>query len=169
VSLTAGVVAASTLPHQLVEVAAVWARMTTPQLAFIGYQDQAAVALYAAMIAQEAAGVPAEGFIGEEFEYNPVAFGGPCLMAFVFGGKAASSNPTLRRLATTLTDTGSTVVVVGAAGVAGALHIEVPATHGSAELAHAAVLAQRFISALARAGLGIACRDGARHSEHGGR
>ena len=139
------------LPAIMSQVAAEFVDARDPRLVFVGYQDHAATAMYAGLITKEAAKIPAEGYIGGEFRHGPLELAGPGLTAVLFGGHRAASNSSLTRMTRDLAASGSTVVVVGGARVAGAFDVEVPEAHVDAQLSHGAVLAQWMAVALARA------------------
>jgi glucosamine--fructose-6-phosphate aminotransferase (isomerizing) len=122
-----------------------------PRLVFVGFKDHAATAMYAGLITKEAAKIPAEGYVGGEFRHGPMELAGPGLTAVIFGGHRAADNPSLTRLTRDLVATGSSVVVVGGAGVHGAFDVDVPGVHIDAQLSYGAVLAQWLAVALARA------------------
>jgi glutamine---fructose-6-phosphate transaminase (isomerizing) len=151
VALTIDAVANLALPQCLCDAAATYRRTVGSRLAFIGYQDHAATALYAAQVAQDVAGVSAQAIIGEQFGENVCEFGGRLLTAVFFGGRDARANLSLRRLAAQLMASGSTVVIVGPAGITGTAEVEVAAAHSSAELAHGAIISNMFAAELARA------------------
>src|ERR1700754_499779 len=128
------------LPAIMSQVAAEFVDARDPRLVFVGYQDHAATAMYAGLITKEAAKIPAEGYIGGEFRHGPVELAGPGLTAVVFGGHNGTENTSLIRLTRDLFASGSTVLVVGGAGVPGASDIDVPDMHVNAQLSHGAVL-----------------------------
>jgi glucosamine--fructose-6-phosphate aminotransferase (isomerizing) len=148
---TVGLVEHLGLPSSMAEAVSAYIDTHDARLAFVGYQDHAATAMYAGLITKEAAKIPAEGYIGGEFRHGPFELAGPGLTAVVFGGHHAAENTSLIRLTGDLVASGSTVLVVGAAGVPGTCDIDVPDMHVNAQLSHGAVLAQRFAVALARA------------------
>jgi glutamine---fructose-6-phosphate transaminase (isomerizing) len=139
------------LPSTMAEAATQFIGTRDARLVFVGYQDHAATAMYAGLITKEAAKIPAEGYIGGEFRHGPLELAGPGLTAVVFGGHHAADNISLVRLARDLVASGSTVLVVGGAGVPGAFDIDVPNTNVNAQLSHGAVLAQWLAVALAHA------------------
>jgi D-arabinose 5-phosphate isomerase GutQ len=134
------------LPQCLSDAAAAFSRSPSSRLAFIGYRHHAATALYAAQIARDVAGVPAQAVVGEQFGENVRVFGGSTLTAVLFGSEDPSANASLRRLAARLLSSRSTVAIVGA----GTAEVTAKAAHSSAELARGAVLANMFATALAR-------------------
>jgi glucosamine--fructose-6-phosphate aminotransferase (isomerizing) len=56
-----------------------------PRLAYIGFGDYAATALYAGLITKEGAKLAAEGYIGGQFRHGPLELAGPGLVAVLFG------------------------------------------------------------------------------------
>lgn len=150
VALTIDAVANLALPQDLCDAAAAYRRTAGSRLAFIGYQNHAATALYAAQVAGDVAGVIAQAIIGEQFGENVAQFGGPLLTAVFFSGRDARANLSLRRLAARLLASGSTVIMVGPAGITGTAAVDVATAHSSAEVAHGAVIAKMFVVELAR-------------------
>jgi glucosamine--fructose-6-phosphate aminotransferase (isomerizing) len=120
------------------------------RLAYIGYGDHSATALYAALITKEAAKIPAEGFGGGQFRHGPLELAGPGLTAVLFGGDAPV-NPSLVQLGRDLLASGSAVLAVGDLDLADANQIAAPAGDALAQLAHGALVAQHFSVAIARA------------------
>jgi D-arabinose 5-phosphate isomerase GutQ len=149
VSLSIAAVANLALPQCLSDAAVACRRSAASRLAFIGYRDHAATALYAAQIARDA-GVPARAIIGEQFGENIREIGGSTLTAVLFGDRDPHVNSSLHQLAARLLDSRSTVAVVGAAGIARTAEFVTKAAHSSAELTRGAVLANMFAAALAR-------------------
>jgi glutamine---fructose-6-phosphate transaminase (isomerizing) len=122
-----------------------------PRLAYVGFGDHAATALYAGLITKEGAKVAAEGFIGGQFRHGPLELAGPGLLAVLFGSDDPAANSSLQRLAADLVQAGSAVVAVAALDQPGvALELR-PPSGGLAQLAHGAVAAQHLTVALARA------------------
>src|SRR3984893_18184717 len=120
------------------------------RLAYIGYGDHSATALYAALITKEAAKIPAEGFAGGQFRHGPLELAGPGLTAVLFGGDAPV-NPSLHQLGRDLLASGSAVLAVGDLDLAGANQIAAPSGDALAQLAHGALVAQHLSVAIARA------------------
>lgn len=137
-------------PDVLRDIAAGLAATPDARLAFIGFGDRAASALYAGLITKEAAKVPAEGYAGGQFRHGPLELAGPGLTAVLFGagGRARGS---VRQLAGDLLAAGSTVLIVGDPGLAGAAHVSGPEGSMSAKLAHDALIAQHLTVAIAAA------------------
>jgi glutamine---fructose-6-phosphate transaminase (isomerizing) len=122
-----------------------------PRLAYVGFGDYAATALYAGLITKEGAKVAAEGFIGGQFRHGPLELAGPGLVAVLFGADDPGANASLQRLATDLTRAGSAVVAVaGLDRPDAALRLR-PPSGLMAQLAHGAVAAQHLTVALAQA------------------
>ena len=151
VAATAHLVGSLVVPAAIDVLARTYLDAPDPRLAFIGYQDHAATALYAGLITKEAAKVSAEGYVGGEFRHGPLELAGPGLVAVFFGGADAGHNDSLRRLAAEVADSGAAVLVVGPAQVPGTIEVPVPDIHATAQLSHGAVLAQHLAVALAKA------------------
>ena len=122
-----------------------------PRLAYIGFGDHAATARYAGLITKEGAKIAAEGFIGGQFRHGPLELAGPGLTAVLFGSDDPAGNVSLQRLATDLTEAGSTVIAVAALDRPGTALSLRPPSGTIAPLAYGAVVAQHFTVALARA------------------
>jgi len=120
------------------------------RLAYIGYGDHSATALYAALITKEAAKIPAEGFAGGQFRHGPLELAGPGLTAVLFGGDAPV-NPSLLQLGRDLLASGSAVLAVGDLDLADANQIAARSGDALAQLAHGALVAQYLSVAIARA------------------
>jgi len=97
----------------------------------------------------EVTGIAAESYIGGQFRHGPLRWADENLTAMVFSGRDRIANAASRRLAADLVAAGSTVIVVGEAGVPGVIHIRSPAVHHSGQLAHGVVVGEYFVSALA--------------------
>jgi glucosamine--fructose-6-phosphate aminotransferase (isomerizing) len=134
----------------LQQAATVLAEPGLPRLAYIGFADHGATALYAGLITKEAAKVPAEGYLGGQFRHGPLELAGPGLVAVLFGG-SATTHPSLHRLAVDLSRTGSTVLTVGGLEVPWAHPVATPGTGALAELMTGAVVAQLLTVEIARA------------------
>jgi glutamine---fructose-6-phosphate transaminase (isomerizing) len=122
-----------------------------PRLAYIGFGDYAATALYAGLITKEGAKVAAEGYIGGQFRHGPLELAGPGLVAVLFGSDDPDANASLQRLGADLAQAGSTVIAVAALDLPGAALQLRPPAGITAQLAHGAVAAQYLTVALARA------------------
>ncbi|MET0901423.1 MAG: SIS domain-containing protein [Mycobacterium sp.] len=151
VGATAHLVANLIVPGAIDVLAQTYVDAPDPRLAFIGYQDHAATALYAGLITKEAAKVAAEGYVGGEFRHGPLELAGPGLIAVFFGGADAGENESLRRLAAEVADSGAAVMVLGPAQIPGTVEVPVPNIHATGQLSHGAVLAQHLAVALAKA------------------
>jgi glutamine---fructose-6-phosphate transaminase (isomerizing) len=149
IAATARVVAATTVPAFGDAVAA--AANPRSRLAFIGFQQHAATALYAGLLASETTGVAAEAYIGGQFRHGPARAANTDLTAVVLSGRDATANAAARRLATDLVAAGSTVMVVGDVAIDGVLAVPSPDAHLSAQVAHGVVIVEQFVSTLARA------------------
>jgi glucosamine--fructose-6-phosphate aminotransferase (isomerizing) len=137
-------------PDVLRDIAASLAATPDARLAFIGFGDHAASALYAGLITKEAAKVPAEGYVGGQFRHGPLELAGPGLTAVLFGGDG-SARGSVRQLAVDLLASGSTVLIVGDPGLAGAVRVSGPEGSMPAKLAHDALIAQHLTVAIAAA------------------
>ena len=138
-------------PEALDGVAADFASRPDSRLAFVGFGDQAATALYAGLITKEAAKVPAEGFIGGEFRHGPLELSGPGLTAVLFTSEDQASQQPLRQLAADLHKAGSTVVSVGPLDIPAAVGISTSARTPTQLLAQSAISAQHLAVAIAKA------------------
>ena len=137
-------------PAVLRDLAADFAATPEARLAYIGFGDRAASALYAGLITKEAAKVPAEGYIGGQFRHGPLELAGPGLTAVLFGGDGRAHG-SVRQLGADLLDSGSIVLTAGAPALAGAIHIGAPGGSMPARLAHDALIAQHLTVAIATA------------------
>ena len=90
-----------------------------PRLAYIGFGDYAATALYAGLITKEGAKVAAEGYIGGQFRHGPLELAGPGLVAVLFGSDDPDANASLQRLGADLAQAGLDRHRRGRAGSAG--------------------------------------------------
>jgi fructoselysine-6-P-deglycase FrlB-like protein len=149
VALTARVVAAERYLTGLGAVARGVVTNSQMRMAYIGFRGHAATALYAGMLTMEVTGIAAESYIGGQFRHGPLRWADENLTAMVFSGRDRIANAASRRLAADLVAAGSTVIVVGEAGVPGVIHIRSPAVHHSGQLAHGVVVGEYFVSALA--------------------
>jgi fructoselysine-6-P-deglycase FrlB-like protein len=150
VPATACVVTATTCPSMLSQVAAASAANCESRLAYIGFRDHAATALYASRLTTEVTTISAEAYVGGQFCHGPVCRADPSLTALLFGGRDHHANAASRRLAADLMAAGSTVVMVGDASIDGAVGIRSPCAHTSAQVAHGVVVAEHFVSRLTR-------------------
>ena len=123
-----------------------------PRLAYIGFGDHAATALYGGLITKEGAKIPAEGYIGGQFRHGPLELAGPGLVAVLCGDADPDANMSIERLGHDLVAAGSTVISLGALDLSGAAVILSPNSSGTVtELAFGAVIAQQLTVAIARA------------------
>lgn len=158
-SSTARLVAATTYRTVLGEVAAGVVANPDSEVAYIGFREHAATALYAGLITRQTTGIAATGYFGRQFRHGPLQRADTNLTAVLFSGRDAVVNAAARRLARDLVAAGSTVVVVGNADVPGAIGIYSPATHVSDQLAHGVVIAEHFVSALATESVSLTPSD----------
>jgi fructoselysine-6-P-deglycase FrlB-like protein len=149
VGSTARVVSGIRYPKGLDDVARKVAGNPQMRLAYLGFREHAAVALYANLLTAEVTGIGSESYIAGQFRHGPLHMADKNLTAIVFSGRDPIANAATRRLAVQLVTAGSTVIVVGDAGVDGTLDIRSPAVHINGQLAHAVMLVEHFISALA--------------------
>jgi len=143
-------IAQFTPPAMLRDVAADLTSARDGRLAYIGFGDQGASALYAGLITKEAAKIPAEGYIGGQFRHGPLELAGRGLTAVLFGGNAPV-NRSLRQLGGDLLASGATVLAIGDFGLPGAHQIAVPSGNPLIELAYGALVSQHLSVAIARA------------------
>ena len=148
VSSTAHIVATTTLPAELREVAAGVAAQQESRLAYIGCSEHAATALYAALLTNESTEIAAEGHIAGQHRRGLLRRANAQLTAVLFGSHS-SPNAALRALACDLMAAGSNVVVVGGADVPGSTYIPSPTGHVGAEVARNVLVIEHFVSALA--------------------
>jgi len=153
VASTARIVAATTYPAVFSDVVAGVTANPRSRLAFIGFREHAATALYAGLLTKETTGIAAEAYIGGQFRHGPARVANANLTAVLFAGRDAVANAASGRLAAHLVAAGSTVVAVGNADTAGAIDIHSPAAHVSGQVAYGVVLAEHFVSALTADGL----------------
>src|SRR6202020_3136207 len=106
------------------------------RLAYIGFREHAAAALYASLLTTEVTGIGTESYIAGQFRHGPLHMAYQNLTAMVFGGRDPRANAASRRLAAELVAAGSTVILIGGAGIDGTLDIRSPAVHISGQLAH---------------------------------
>jgi fructoselysine-6-P-deglycase FrlB-like protein len=148
VSSTARIVATTTLPVELREVAASVASQQDSRLAYVGCGEHAAAALYAALLTNEATEIAAEGHIAGQHRRDLVRRANAQLTAVLFGSHSGP-DAALHALAGDLMAAGSNVVVVGGADVPGSTHISSHTCHVGAELARNVMVVEHFVSALA--------------------
>lgn len=122
-----------------------------PRLVTIGWGDEAATALYAALIIKESSKVAVEGFVGGAFRHGPFELAGPDLTAVIFASSADKSQPAAR-IASDLVATGAQVLVVGDLEVVvGATKLVTPTGDRLEAIAAQSVVAQSLAVALSRA------------------
>lgn len=148
VASTARVVATTSLPADLREVAADVAAQHESRLAYVGCSEHASAALYAALLTNEATEIAAEAHIAGQHRRDLVPWANAELTAVLLGCHRRP-DVALRTLADDLMAAGSKVVVVGGADVPGSTHIPCPPGNVSAEVAHSVVVIEHFVSALA--------------------
>jgi fructoselysine-6-P-deglycase FrlB-like protein len=149
VGSTARVVSGIRYPKGLADVARKVAGNPQMRLVYLGFREHAAVALYANLLTAEVTGIGTESYIAGQFRHGPLHMADKNLTAIMFSGRDPIANAASRRLAAQLVAAGSTVIVVGDAGVEGTLDIRSPAVHINGQLAHAVMLVEYFVSALA--------------------
>ena len=147
-SLVPRIVATTTFPAALPEVAAGVAGQQESRLAYIGCSEHAATALYAASLTNEATEIAAEGHIAGQHRRGLVRRANAQLTAVLFGSPSGT-NAALRALACDLTAAGSNVVVVGGFNVPGSTYIPSPTSQLGDEGARNVMLVEQFVSALA--------------------
>lgn len=135
---------------ELKELADKLATESSPRLAFVGYGDHAATALYAGLITKEAAKVAAEGYVGGAFRHGPFELAGPGLVAVLFGA-TPDARSSVVRLAEDLIASGSTVALVGGLELPGATTVAISAHNTIQELMSGAEMAQLLAVEIARA------------------
>jgi glucosamine--fructose-6-phosphate aminotransferase (isomerizing) len=123
-----------------------------PRLAYIGFGDHGATALYAGLITKEGAKIPAEGYVGGQFRHGPFELAGPGLTAVLHGAADPAANRQLARIGADLLAAGSTVVAAAGLDLPGAtVHLPPPDAGLTAQLTHGALVAQHLTVAIARA------------------
>jgi fructoselysine-6-P-deglycase FrlB-like protein len=141
-------VATTTLPTKLRRAAAQIRVHRESRLAYVGSGDQAAAALYAALLTNELTTIPADSHIAGQHQDELLARANPQLTVLLCGS-SRGPNERLHTLARDLIAAGSNVIVVGAADVSGPSHIPTLTEHPGAEVARNAVVIEHFVSALA--------------------
>jgi fructoselysine-6-P-deglycase FrlB-like protein len=153
VTSTACMVAETTCPRVLDQVAARVAVNPNSQVSYIGFGGHAATSFYAALLTKESTGVVTESYVGEQFPQHHLRRADEDLTAILFGGSDASAgtNSVAKRLTEDLAGAGATVIVVRDTDTAPstAAHIRSPAGPLSTQVAHGVVIADHFVSALA--------------------
>jgi fructoselysine-6-P-deglycase FrlB-like protein len=153
VTSTACVVAETTCPRVLDEVAARVAVNPNSQVSYIGFGGHAATSLYAALLTKESTGVFTESYAGEQFPQDHLRRADEDLTAILFGGSDASAdtNAEAKQLTEDLAAAGATVIVVGDTNTATSTAARIRSPKGalSTQMAHGVVIADHFVSALA--------------------
>jgi hypothetical protein len=149
ITSTAVVVAGTTLPPALNDVAAGIAADPGSRLAYIGFGEHAATSFYAAFLTNAAIGIAAEAYIGEQIDSDSTQSADADLTALIFSGRDIVNSALSQRLASELVAAGSTVVLIGDNEVPGALNIGSPASHVNGQVAHGVVIGEHFVSRLA--------------------
>jgi glucosamine--fructose-6-phosphate aminotransferase (isomerizing) len=120
------------------------------RLAYVGWGDEGATALFAGLITKESSKVAAEGFIGGQFRHGPFELAGDGLTAVLFGAHRQGEQPGLLRIGADLVDSGARVALVGSTALHGATEIAAPGRTVLEALASGAVVAEVLAVALAR-------------------
>lgn len=120
------------------------------RLAYIGWGDEGATALFAGLITKESSKVSAEGFVGGQFRHGPFELAGEGMTAVLFGALPGTTHEGLHRIGSDLISTGSTVVLVGSGNLPGATPVTTAAHTTLEALAAGSVVAQLFAVDLAR-------------------
>ncbi|MCV7089475.1 SIS domain-containing protein [Mycobacterium interjectum] len=149
VSSTAPIVATTTLPEKLREVATRVVAQEDSRLAYVGHGEHAAVALYAALLTNEATEIAAEGLVVGERRSDLVRRANAKLTA-VFFGSHRGPHAAVGSLAGDLLAAGSNVVVGGGADVPGSTYIRCHTGRVGAEVARNVVVVEHFVSGLAK-------------------
>lgn len=134
----------------LASVAHATATRENRRLAYIGWGDEGATALFAGLITKESSKVPAEGFIGGQFRHGPFELAGEGMTAVLFGALPGGDFDGLHRIGADLIGTGATVVFVGPDDLTGAIAVPAKSRSTLEALAAGAVVAQLFAVDLAR-------------------
>jgi fructoselysine-6-P-deglycase FrlB-like protein len=140
-------VATTTLPPKLRKITSKVKGCRESRLAYVGFGDHGAAALYAELLTNELTAIPADGHVAGQHHDELLARATPQLTVLLFGSPRGPHEP-MHTLARTLMEAGSTVVVIGDANVSGT-RIDSVTQHSGAEVARNAVLAEYFVSALA--------------------
>jgi glucosamine--fructose-6-phosphate aminotransferase (isomerizing) len=119
------------------------------RLAYVGWGDEGATAMFAGLITKESSKVAAEGFIGGQFRHGPFELAGEGLTAVLFGADLRANRPGLLRIGAELVESGARVALVGSAALEGATSIAAPGRTRFEALATGAVVAEALAVALA--------------------
>jgi fructoselysine-6-P-deglycase FrlB-like protein len=147
VSPLARTVATTALPTELREVAANIKDNQESRLAYVGYDEHAAVALYAALLTNEMTTIPADAYIARQDRDELLQRADAQLTALLFGSRSRP-HVILHALARDLTAAGSNVIVIGGVDVSGSTYIPSLTEHVGAEVARNVVVVEHFVSAL---------------------
>jgi len=145
---TARIVAIASLPADLREVAADVAAQHESRLAYVGCNEHAAAALYAASLTNEATEIAAVAHVAGQHRHDLVRWANAQLTAVLFGCHC-HPDVALRALADDLMAAGSNVVVIGGPDIPGSTHIACPPSNVGTEVAHSVMVIEHFVSALA--------------------
>lgn len=121
------------------------------RLAYVGARDSAGTALFSALITKESSKIAAEGYVGGQFRHGPFELAGDGLTVMILAPERDSHDTSLRRLATDLVRTGTTVIVVGDPASDATVTVPVGGTCDLAFTAASSVVAELFAVDLARA------------------
>jgi fructoselysine-6-P-deglycase FrlB-like protein len=149
VATTAHIVAATTFPEILHDVAAAVAVKDNSVVVYMGFGEHAATALYAEMLTRKITDVDVASYRVDQQPSRPLQHVGAHVTTILFGSHDAIDRAVSHRLVTELISTGSTVIVVGAADHPSAHQIPSPSAHLSAQVAHGVLIAEKFVSYLA--------------------
>jgi fructoselysine-6-P-deglycase FrlB-like protein len=149
VATTAHIIAATTFPQILHDLAAAVAAADNSVVVYVGFGEHAATAMYAEMLTRKMTDVDVASYSFDQQPSSPLQPIGAHVTTILFGSHDAIDRAVPYRLVTELVSTGSTVIVVGTAGHPGAHQIPGPSAHLSAQVAHGVVVAEKFVSYLA--------------------
>jgi fructoselysine-6-P-deglycase FrlB-like protein len=147
VSPLARTVATTTLPAELREVAADITNHRDSRLAYVGYGEHAAAALYAALLTNEMTTIPADAYIARQDRRELLQMASAQLTVLLFGSHRAP-NLVLHALARDLIAAGSNVIAIGGVDVSGSTPIPSLTEHVGAEVARNVMVIEQFVSAL---------------------
>jgi fructoselysine-6-P-deglycase FrlB-like protein len=141
-------VATTALPKKLQRVVAKIRGHRESRLAYVGFGNHAAAALYAALLTNELTTIPADGHIAGQDQDELLQKAEPHLTVLLLGSPRGTGRD-LHALARDLIAAGSNVMVIGATDVSGPSHIPTLTDSLGAEVARNAVVIEHFVSALA--------------------
>jgi fructoselysine-6-P-deglycase FrlB-like protein len=144
----ASTVATTTLPTKLRKITAKIKGCKESRLAYVGFGDHAAAALYAALLTNELTAIPADGHVAGRHHDELLANATPHLVVLLFGSSRCPHEP-VQTLARALMEAGSTVIVIGDTDISRTRHIDSVTKDSGADVARNAVIAEYFVSALA--------------------